>query len=156
HFTDIEKLLGVFRKLVDAGHSLLVIEHNLDVIKSADWILDLGPEAGKHGGRLVAEGTPESIAQLDTPTAGLLRQVLSTRPSAAPADPSEQASSPAHCTPRTSSLSLRGARHHSLTNRTVDIPRDQLVVISGLSGSGNSTLAFDILFAEGRRRFLDS
>ena len=159
HFSDIENLLSVFRKLVDSGHSLLVIEHNLDVIKSADWILDLGPEAGQHGGQLVAQGTPEQIAKTQTPTAKYLREALgravlsggsktqATQPKSYPQSPIPNLQS---------SISLAGARHHNLKNISVEIPRDQLVVISGLSGSGKSTLAFDILFAEGQRRFLDS
>ncbi|MEO8617033.1 MAG: excinuclease ABC subunit UvrA, partial [Luteolibacter sp.] len=151
HFSDIENLLGVFQKLVDAGHSLLVIEHNLDVIKSADWILDLGPEAGQHGGQLVAQGPPEIVANANTPTAHFLKKALTPASSSSSYQPStlnSQLSS--------NSITLRGARHHNLKNISLDIPRDQLVVISGLSGSGKSTLAFDILFAEGQRRFLDS
>ena len=184
HFSDIENLLAVFQKLVESGHSLLVIEHNLDVIKSADWILDLGPEAGKHGGQLVAQGTPEQIAKLKTPTAQYLRQALgkAARGSERNRD-LEITTTPANSTSGTAAnsslitmersdieaqtstnfasnhsalITLRGARHHNLKNINVDIPRDQLVVISGLSGSGKSTLAFDILFAEGQRRFLDS
>jgi excinuclease ABC subunit A len=62
HFDDVRVLLKVFQRLVDAGHSVLVIEHNVDVIRSADWIIDLGPEAGEEGGRIIAEGTPEQIA----------------------------------------------------------------------------------------------
>ncbi len=62
HFDDVRVLLEVFQRLVSAGHSVLVIEHNLDVIKSADWVIDLGPDAGDEGGRLVAAGTPEQIA----------------------------------------------------------------------------------------------
>ncbi|MGL5017238.1 MAG: excinuclease ABC subunit UvrA, partial [Luteolibacter sp.] len=153
HFSDIENLLTVFQKLVDSGHSLLVIEHNLDVIKSADWILDLGPEAGKHGGQLVAQGPPESVAKLDTPTAHFLKQVLS---GTASLQARSSSSSQSPIPNLQSQISLKGARHHNLKNISVDIPRDQLVVISGLSGSGKSTLAFDILFAEGQRRFLDS
>ena len=63
HFDDIAKLLAAFKKLLQAGHSLLVIEHNLDVIKTADWIIDLGPEGGEEGGHLVTVGTPEQVAQ---------------------------------------------------------------------------------------------
>jgi excinuclease ABC subunit A len=62
HFDDVSKLLTAFRKLIDGGGSLIVIEHNLDVIKCADWVIDLGPEGGEAGGRIVAEGTPEEIA----------------------------------------------------------------------------------------------
>jgi len=63
HFDDIQKLLTAFRKLLDGGASVLIIEHNLDVIKSADWIIDLGPEGGEAGGRVVAAGTPEQVAR---------------------------------------------------------------------------------------------
>ena len=84
HFDDIAKLLAAFRKLVEAGHSLLVIEHNLDVIKTADYIIDLGPEGGEAGGRVVATGTPEQVAQVDASYTGqALRLVLATgRPNA--------------------------------------------------------------------------
>jgi excinuclease ABC subunit A len=70
HFDDVRVLLKVFQRLVDAGHSVLVIEHNLDVIKSADWIIDLGPDAGDQGGEVVAEGTPEQIATCNTSFTG--------------------------------------------------------------------------------------
>jgi excinuclease ABC subunit A len=77
HFDDIAKLLAAFRKLLQAGHSLLVIEHNLDVIKTADWIIDLGPEGGEEGGQLIAAGTPEQIIKVDgSHTARYLRDVL--------------------------------------------------------------------------------
>jgi excinuclease ABC subunit A len=77
HFDDIAKLLAACKKLIQAGHSLLVIEHNLDVIKTADWIIDLGPEGGEEGGRLVAAGTPEQIAQIEASHTGrYLRDVL--------------------------------------------------------------------------------
>jgi excinuclease ABC subunit A len=63
HFDDIKKLLGVLDRLVDAGNTVVVIEHNLDVIKTADWIIDIGPEGGDAGGRIVATGTPEDVAR---------------------------------------------------------------------------------------------
>ena len=63
HFEDVQKLLGVLERLVDAGNTVVVIEHNLDVIKCADWVIDLGPEGGARGGMLVAEGTPEKVAR---------------------------------------------------------------------------------------------
>jgi excinuclease ABC subunit A len=79
HFDDIAKLLAAFRKLLQAGHSLLVIEHNLDVIKTADWIVDLGPEGGEEGGEIVAIGTPEQVAQNPASHTGrYLREVLAT------------------------------------------------------------------------------
>ncbi|HEY7931604.1 MAG TPA: excinuclease ABC subunit UvrA, partial [Acidimicrobiales bacterium] len=76
HFEDVARLLEVLHRLVDQGNTVLVIEHNLDVVKTADWILDLGPEGGRRGGRLVGEGTPEQIAKLDTATGTVLREVL--------------------------------------------------------------------------------
>jgi excinuclease ABC subunit A len=77
HFDDIAKLLAAFRKLLQAGHSLLVIEHNLDVIKTADWVIDLGPEGGDEGGEIVAAGTPEQVAQVPASHTGrYLQSVL--------------------------------------------------------------------------------
>src|SRR5207253_5532136 len=77
HFADIEKLLETLQRLVDAGNTMLVIEHNLDVIKQADWIIDLGPEGGEAGGELIAVGTPEEVAAVDESFTGqFLRQVL--------------------------------------------------------------------------------
>src|SRR5690606_18460164 len=64
HFDDVARLMGAFRKLLGAGHSLLVIEHNLDVIRAADWLIDLGPEGGVGGGRVIAEGTPDTVMDI--------------------------------------------------------------------------------------------
>jgi excinuclease ABC subunit A len=84
HFADIEKLLETLQRLVDAGNTMIVIEHNLDVIKQADWIVDLGPEGGEAGGEIVAVGTPEDIADVDASfTGGFLRSVLPARAVAA-------------------------------------------------------------------------
>jgi excinuclease ABC subunit A len=83
HFADIEKLLDVLQRLVDAGNTVLVIEHNLDVIKQADWIVDLGPEGGDAGGEVIATGTPEDVAEVDASYTGrFLRDLL---PAATPA-----------------------------------------------------------------------
>jgi excinuclease ABC subunit A len=80
HFDDVRVLLKVFQRLVNAGHSVLVIEHNLDVIKSADWIIDLGPDAGDQGGQLVAQGTPETVAASPgSHTGQALRELLPAR-----------------------------------------------------------------------------
>src|SRR5689334_18561470 len=180
HFDDVAMLLHVFQRLVDAGHSLVVIEHNPDVIKCADWIIDLGPEAGDEGGEIVAEGTPDQIAKVaDSHTGRFLKSVLgrarASRANASPArtraaasrtsylpDEDVELARAAEMSPRfkingmNGGIGIHGAREHNLKNIDVKIPRDQMVVITGLSGSGKSTLAFDILFAEGQRRFLDS
>ena len=80
HFDDIAKLLTAFKKLVEAGHTLVVIEHNLDVIKTADYVIDLGPEGGDEGGEVIAAGTPEQVAQVEESHTGrALRQVLADR-----------------------------------------------------------------------------
>jgi excinuclease ABC subunit A len=77
HFEDIRRLLGVLQRLVDAGNTVVVIEHNLDVVKTADWVIDLGPEGGDEGGRIIAEGTPEEVAEVsDSYTGKFLREVL--------------------------------------------------------------------------------
>ena len=84
HFADIEKLLDVLQRLVDSGNTVLVIEHNLDVIKQADWIVDLGPEGGEEGGELLAAGTPEQVAQVESSYTGrFLRSVLAQEPAVA-------------------------------------------------------------------------
>ena len=81
HFADIQRLLDVLHRLVDAGNTVVIIEHNLDVIKTADWLIDLGPEGGDQGGEIVAAGNPETIAQTpESHTGRFLRQVLSSGP----------------------------------------------------------------------------
>ena len=152
HIDDIAILLKAFDRLVAEGNSIVVIEHNLDVIKTADWVIDIGPEAGDEGGKLVVSGTPEEVAATEgSHTGRYLREVLAGRPplllEKAPKD---------RPTDRPKAIQIRGAREHNLKNISIDIPRDEMVVVTGLSGSGKSTLAFDILFAEGQRRFLDS
>jgi excinuclease ABC subunit A len=84
HFADIEKLLEVLQRLVDSGNTVLVIEHNLDVIKQADWIVDLGPEGGEAGGEVIATGTPEQVAEVgESHTGQFLRSVLAQLAAAA-------------------------------------------------------------------------
>ena len=175
HFDDVAQLLRVFHRLVDAGESLIVVEHNLEVIKSADYLIDLGPEAGDAGGMLVARGTPEEVAaNVASHTGRYLRPLLrltdfglqigkgeSDARSWVVQDRSPQygngvASKKSEIGNLKSEIRIHGAREHNLKNLTLNIPREQIVVITGLSGSGKSTLAFDLLFAEGQRRFLDS
>jgi excinuclease ABC subunit A len=76
HMADVDKLIRVLHRLVDAGHSVVVIEHDLDVIAEADWIIDLGPEGGKDGGRIIAAGTPEDLVAAGTHTGKALKPVL--------------------------------------------------------------------------------
>ncbi len=156
HIDDIAILLKVFKRLVDEGNSLVVIEHHLDVIKSADWIIDIGPEAGNEGGKLVTAGTPPQVAACaNSHTGRFLREVLEGHASPSIKKAAAKVVTPSN-TKASPAIQIHGAREHNLKNISLSIPRDEMVVITGLSGSGKSTLAFDILFAEGQRRFLDS
>ncbi len=156
HFDDIAKLMRALRKLIDAGHSLIVIEHNLDVIRSSDWLIDLGPEGGEGGGLLVAEGTPEQVREHPTShTAKALRDYeLTMAKTYGVEEPRPKA---LKTRPVFSNLiQIVNAKENNLKSLSVDIPRGKFNVVTGVSGSGKSTLAFDILFNEGQRRYLES
>ena len=163
HHTDIDVLLAVLRRLVDAGHSVVVIEHNLQFISASDWVIDMGPEGGDAGGRIVAEGTPADVARGDTHTGRALARAargqfevqspksevffhapdigLGTWDSGLPPPPS--------------AVVVRDARQNNLQGIDVSLPLGKFNVITGVSGSGKSTLAFDLLFAEGQNRYLE-
>jgi excinuclease ABC subunit A len=163
HFDDVAKLLGAFKRLLDAGHSLVVIEHNLDVIRAADWILDLGPEGGERGGRLVTAGTPEQVMRCEGSHTGRALveyaaaqlRLLATGAQAPPSPPAGSAA-PRVADAASNAIVVHRAREHNLRDVDVAIPRDGMTVVTGVSGSGKSTLAFDIVFAEGQRRYLES
>ncbi|HSG06636.1 MAG TPA: excinuclease ABC subunit A, partial [Nitrospiria bacterium] len=157
HFHDISKLLSAFRELIAQGHSVAVIEHNLDVIRAADWIIDLGPEGGEAGGQLVFEGSPRRIIRSRRSRTGaalagekggikegkkVFGKTSGGKPVSFPAEKHE--------------IRIHNAREHNLKNVDIRIPRDRFTVITGISGSGKSTVAFDILFGEGQRRSLES
>ena len=162
HFDDIATLLGALRRLIEEGHSLVVIEHNLDVIRAADWVIDLGPEGGDAGGELVFCGTPEDVKGCArSHTGAALAAAEGAVPEAADgavAGTARVAESPAryHAAGRHDAISVHRAREHNLKDIDLHIPRDSFTVITGISGSGKSTVAFDILFAEGQRRYLES
>ena len=147
HFADIDKLLGAFAELLEAGHSLIVIEHNLDLIRAADWLIDLGPEGGDAGGRIIAEGTPAEVA-----AAGIGHTAVALNEP--PPKPARRAAKAVAS--NASTIEVAHAREHNLRNIDISIPRDCMTVITGVSGSGKSTIAFDIVFAEGQRRYLES
>ncbi|MFD1710421.1 excinuclease ABC subunit A [Ottowia sp. GY511] len=168
HFDDIAKLMRAFRKLLEAGHSLVVIEHNLDVMRASDWLIDLGPEGGDAGGTVVAQGTPDDVAQHPTShTGAALRAYVAALREAVPLSVHEavplyktklavQVAVGPEAEKASNAIEIVHAREHNLKNLSVDIPRGKFNVITGVSGSGKSTLAFDILFNEGQRRYLES
>ncbi len=149
HFHDIRKLIGVLQQLVDKGNTVLVIEHNTDLIKTADWIIDLGPEGGKGGGEVIASGTPEKIAKLKTPTGTALKHVLSGQH--APLPPSIPVSGTL-----IDAIRVEGAAQNNLKHVSVSIPRGKITLCTGPSGSGKSSFAFETVYAEGQRRYIES
>jgi excinuclease ABC subunit A len=164
HFEDVAKLLRAFRKLLIAGHSIAVIEHNLDVIRAADWVVDLGPEGGDRGGEIVCTGPPSEVMRCERSHTGrALREyaaALEAGLTAIPrvAEPVVRTApllGPLQSAAR-HSIVIHKAREHNLKDIDVLIPRGRFTVITGVSGSGKSTLAFDILFNEGQRRYLES
>ena len=156
HFEDIRKLLLVLHNFVDAGNTVLVIEHNLDVIKTADWVIDLGPEGGKNGGQLLFAGTPEKLVQCKKSLTGKsLAQYLEMRKLAGS---TKQAKSLVRKKPSEPLryIDVQGAQQHNLKGVSVSIPRDKMTVCSGPSGSGKSSLAIDTIYSEGQRRYIES
>ncbi len=170
HFDDIAKLMRAMRRLLEDGNSLIVIEHNLDVIRASDWLIDLGPEGGDAGGLLVAEGTPEDVRLHPTShtgkalrdyaaSMGVVYEIDGEKASAgllAAEGAARFAKAARGTTVADGAIQIINAKEHNLKNLSVDIPRGKFNVITGVSGSGKSTLAFDILFNEGQRRYLES
>ncbi len=158
HPYDIKKLVALFETVRDQGHSVLCIEHNLQLILSADWLIDLGPEGGEGGGRMMLEGSVADFlkkeSEVKSETSRFLRRFVS------------DATTPAKRKVRTptkrgkdavggQSIDIYGARHHNLKNIDVSVPLEKLVALTGVSGSGKSSIAKDIIYAEGQRRYLD-
>lgn len=149
HFHDIHKLIEILQHLVDIGHSVIVIEHNLDLIKTVDWIIDIGPEGGAGGGQIIGKGAPEKIAKQSTPTGIHLAPVLAKTPY-------EKTTTALEKQPPIQSIIVQGVRQNNLKNLNVEIPLHQISVFTGPSGSGKTSLAFETIYAEGQRRYIDS
>ena len=164
HFADIELLLKVLHDFVNAGNTVLVVEHNLDVIKTADWLIDIGPEGGRDGGQVVVSGTPEEVAayadqakkqtkgeSLRSHTGEALIPILdgthTTNLKAKKAKPNVK---------ETKFIEVRGAEQHNLRGVDVKIAREEFTVCCGPSGSGKTSLAMDTIYAEGQRRYVES
>lgn len=156
HFADIEMLLKVVNNLADRGNTIVIVEHNIDVIKTADWVIDLGPEGGDGGGQIVSEGRPDKIAKSPKSYSGVAlakamgiqrkaKKKKDTRPNLAPASEKSK-----------THIVVDSASEHNLKSVSVEIPRDSMTVFCGPSGSGKSSLAMDTIYAEGQRRYVES
>lgn len=143
HPHDTVKLLKTLRNIQQAGNTVLVIEHDVDVIKNADYIIDMGPGGGSKGGEVVVAGTPEKVIACDRSITG---KYLTKKPSI------KLHSS----TIKSGKFTVRGAREHNLKNIDVNIPVKQLVVLTGVSGSGKSTFLFDIVDKVARKQFYNA
>ena len=142
HARDTRRLIGVLRRLRDLGNTILVVEHDLELIGAADYVVDFGPGAGKQGGQIVAAGTPAEIAHMPVTLTGAFLAGRMSIPL-----PHQRR------TPNGKTLTIHGAREHNLQNITLRLPLGLLVAVTGVSGSGKSSLVFDILDKAGRQHF---
>jgi len=149
HARDTAYVIGALRALVDEGASVVVVEHDLDVIRASDWVIDLGPGGGPYGGRIVATGTPEEVATKDTRTGEALR-------AGPPLPPVILSGAKDDSVGANDAIVVSHAREHNLKDVSCTIPHGKICVVTGPSGSGKSSLAFDVVFAEGQRRFMET
>lgn len=176
HFYDIDLLLKVLQSLVDRGNTVIVIEHNLDLIQAADWVIDLGPEGGEGGGKVLCEGTPEFIAKQKKSYTGValkkyfeshsddkaaIRSKSASKSKSLEGTKSTKKTVAAKAKSKPVSLALQdlqviGAEQHNLKKIDVRLARNQMTVFCGQSGSGKSSMAMDTIYAEGQRRFVES
>jgi excinuclease ABC subunit A len=146
HGEDVARVLEALHDLVGRGASVVAVDHDLDLLRASDWLVELGPGGGREGGQVVASGTPEQIQRSATRTGEALRAAPwkatpGGAPLAAPAPPV---------------LEVEHAREHNLKEVSCRLPLQKLIVLTGPSGSGKSTLAFDVIFAEAQRRFTET
>jgi len=147
HFHDLEKLINLLQELVDKKNTVLVIEHNLEIIKSADWVIDIGPKSGIKGGKVIGQGTPEQIVKEKTPT-GLSLQEALKEIHEIKEFPKKNAVEPP--------ITIEQASQNNLKKVSLTLPKNKVIAFCGPSGSGKSSLAFDTIYAEGQRRYVET
>ncbi|HEY3341881.1 MAG TPA: ATP-binding cassette domain-containing protein, partial [Anaerolineae bacterium] len=148
HPQDVGGLLMVLDRLARGGATVVVVEHNTDIIRAADWVVDLGPGAGEAGGQVLFAGPPEKLLdRVDSLTAQALRDEETLRPRATPVTSKKD---------RPATISIRHARANNLHDVSVEFTKGTLTVVTGISGSGKSSLVHDVLEAEAERRYLES
>jgi excinuclease ABC subunit A len=169
HFHDIDLLLQVLHNLVDKGNTVVVVEHNLDLIQAADWVIDLGPEGGAGGGTLLCCGTPEQVSEESISFTGIaLKQHLATHgdkpaskkkrsnPKKKTAGTGLSSEAASLTGPALEDIHVIGATQHNLKNIEASIPKHAMTVFCGHSGSGKTSLAMETIYAEGQRRYVES
>lgn len=158
HFHDINYLLKVFEKLVEKGNTLLVIEHNMDVVKTADWIIDIGPDGGNQGGEVIKEGTPEEVSRSLSPTGIALKEILNHnhREKLNAILKQKKSADIKDSRKVIDKITVKSAQQHNLKYLDIEIPRGKTTICTGPSGSGKSSFAFDTIYAEGQRRYIES
>jgi excinuclease ABC subunit A len=157
HAADAVHVVRALRALVEGGGTVVMVEHDLAVVREADWVIDLGPGGGPHGGRVIAEGTPEQIARIDASKTGqALRELAARSASGSKPRPGETSGGARRGGDGPLAISVHHAREHNLKDVRCEIPHGKLCVVTGPSGSGKSSLAFDVVFAEGQRRFMET
>ena len=149
HFDDIKKMIKILERLVEKQNTVVVIEHNLDLIKIADWIIDLGPKGGSEGGFIMAEGTPESIAQVDSLTGKFVKDALEDSLKFYTHEVISDEKPITH-------IEVKNATQNHLKNIDITIERNEITAFTGPSGSGKSSLAIQTIFAEGQRRYYET
>ncbi len=179
HFDDVNKLLTILHRLVDDGNTVVVVEHNLEVVNSADYLIDLGPEGGVDGGTIVAVGTPEQIAEMpESYTGRALRgdfdiwrnsgqrsavsdqqetgRIEERKDGAFTLPPFRPNAESRRLTAESQYIVVRGATENNLKNIDIDIPHRKMTALTGVSGSGKTSLALDTVYAEGQRRYIET